>query len=126
MTFPKANFTFCSDLSKKRLNSAPVCRKQSTACWSPEYTHTLAVRSEVARSEGNSGSRALATACSTGVPGALGSASRPGARGRYLGSDVLICRRGSAGMTSTVEPLVLIPGRLSSRQSLKTPNTVVW
>lgn len=49
MTFPKANFTFCSDLSKKRLNSAPVCRKQSAACWSPGYTNTLAMRLEVAR-----------------------------------------------------------------------------
>ena len=29
MTFPKANFTFCSDPSKKRLNSTPVCHKQS-------------------------------------------------------------------------------------------------
>ena len=121
MTFPKANFPFRSDLSKKRLNSAPVCRKQNTACWSPGYTNTPAVRSE-----GNSGSQAPATGRSTGLPGVLGSASRPSARRHYLGRDVLICRRGSAGMTSTVEPLVLIPGRLSSRQSLKTPNTVVW
>ena len=60
MTFPKANFPFRSDLSKKRLNSAPVCRKQNTACWSPGYTNTLAVRSE-----GNSGSQAPATGRST-------------------------------------------------------------
>lgn len=44
----------------------------------------------------------------------------------HLGRDVLICSLGRAGMTSTVEPLVFIPGRLSSRQSLKTPKTVVW
>lgn len=44
----------------------------------------------------------------------------------HLGREVLICSLGRAGMTSTAEPLVFTPGRLSSRQSLKTPKTVVW
>lgn len=44
----------------------------------------------------------------------------------YLGREVLICSLGRAGMTSTVEPPVLTPGRLSRKQSLKTPKTVVW
>lgn len=52
--------------------------------------------------------------------------SRRRALGIYLGSDVLICSLGRAGMTSTEEPLVFSPGRLSSKQSLKTPKTVVW
>lgn len=44
----------------------------------------------------------------------------------YRGNDVLSCRRGSEGMTSTKQPLVFTMGRLSSRQSLVTPNTDVW
>lgn len=44
----------------------------------------------------------------------------------HLGRDVLTCSRGSAGMTSTDEPLPFSPGSASSRQSLNTPNTVVW
>lgn len=85
------------------------------------------MRSEVVRSEGNSGSRAPGHGPqhSWDSRGPWGRRAGPAPR-RYLGRDVLICRRGSAGMTSTVEPLVLTPGRLSSRQSLKTPNTVVW
>lgn len=46
--------------------------------------------------------------------------------GTDLGRDVLIWILGNAGMTSTEESPLCTPGRLSSKQWLNTPNTVVW